>query len=179
MPHKGEETSDLICTPQTRERAARVLCALSDQQRDHAVAARSRCSCRVCVHKRKRGSVLCVVRQAARGTRSTQGRMVGASSPIKRKEAGLPFRAIKQNYKTWSKFANPLHANFSLSPPPLPVSLSFPLSLSLFLYLSLFCKVDVKRSPCVKPAVKSESSWKLSAIFLPMLLCRLLICETN
>lgn len=30
MPHKGEETSDLVRTPQTRERAARVLCALSD-----------------------------------------------------------------------------------------------------------------------------------------------------
>jgi len=30
MPHKGEETSDLVRTPQTRERVARVLCALSN-----------------------------------------------------------------------------------------------------------------------------------------------------
>lgn len=137
MPHKGEETSDLVRTPQTRERAARVLCALSDNNATTLAAARSRCSCRVCVHKRKRGSFCVLLGKLRAGQEAhTQGRMVGASSPPSGRRLSSFFgtggrRELQDIIEICQPFAGK----------------------SLFLHLSsLSCKVDVKGSPCVKPA---------------------------
>jgi len=55
MPHKGEEMSDRVHTPQTRERTVEFCALCPTATRLHIATACSRIPCRVC-HKRKRGS---------------------------------------------------------------------------------------------------------------------------
>lgn len=95
MPYKGEETSDLVREPQTRERTVE-FCALCVSD-NHTLRRRSRIC--VYVHKRKRGSVvLCIVRQAgARDKKYTQGRERsgggwGGSSPPSSRKLRAPAR---------------------------------------------------------------------------------------
>lgn len=90
MPYKGEETSDLVRKPQTRERTVEfcALCASDNHTlRRHVY---------VCVRKRKRGSVaLCIVKQAgARDKKYTQSRE-RSGGPVRRRAAGScgPLRA--------------------------------------------------------------------------------------
>lgn len=79
MPHKGEETSDLVCTPQTRERAARVLCALSDNNAT-TLRRRARVVRVACVFISGKGGRP-VLLGKLRGTRSTH--RAGWSGPVR------------------------------------------------------------------------------------------------